>query len=71
MSLVRLTVFSLYEKISADMLVQYAGPAVKFSDTKATIRTAPPRLSQHTEEVLLELGIDGNEVELLRGAGVV
>jgi len=44
---------------------------VKFSDTKATIRIAPPRLSEHTEEALLELGIDGNEVESLRDAGIV
>ncbi|GAB7356551.1 hypothetical protein MBLNU459_g7288t2 [Dothideomycetes sp. NU459] len=51
--------------------INVIGPAVKFSDTKATIRTAPPRLSQHTEEVLLELGIDSKEAASLRKDGVV
>lgn len=44
---------------------------MKFSDTKATVRTAPPRLGQHTEEVLAELGLNAKEVGLLRDAGVV
>lgn len=51
--------------------ISVIGPAVKFSGTKATVRTAPPQLSEHTAEVLSELGIDGEEVELLRSAGVV
>ncbi|OCK78236.1 CoA-transferase family III [Lepidopterella palustris CBS 459.81] len=51
--------------------INVIGPPVKFSETKATVRTGPPRLSQHTEEVLFELGIDKKEVDSLRAAGVV
>jgi succinate---hydroxymethylglutarate CoA-transferase len=47
------------------------GPAVKFSDTKATIRTRPPLHSEHTEEVLGELGISKEEVGRLREEGTV
>jgi succinate--hydroxymethylglutarate CoA-transferase len=37
--------------------IRLIGPAVKFSGTAASIRSQPPRLGQHTDEVLRELGV--------------
>ncbi|KAJ1929392.1 hypothetical protein IWQ60_001195 [Tieghemiomyces parasiticus] len=52
--------------------VRLVGPAVKYSDTPATIRLPPPTLGQHTAEVLCELlALDPKEVERLRGDKVI
>ncbi|KAK3651402.1 hypothetical protein LTR56_002462 [Elasticomyces elasticus] len=47
------------------------GPAVKFSETKATIRERPPRLGEHTESVLAEAGYSEDEVDKLRESGAI
>ena len=47
------------------------GPAVKFSDTKPTIRRNPPLHGEHTDEVLGEFGVDKPEIEQLRNDGVI
>lgn len=47
------------------------GPPVKFSDTKATIRARPPLHSEHTEEVLGELGISKEEIDKMKENGTV
>ncbi len=39
--------------------------------TPAVLRRAPPALGQHSDEVLLELGLDAAQVAALRQAGVV
>jgi len=44
---------------------------VVLSDTPGRITQAPPVLGQHTEELLSELGITGEEVESLRREGVI
>lgn len=45
---------------------------VKYSDSTPGIRSAPPTLGQHTDELLKELlGMEEGEVERLRGEGVV
>ncbi|TKA43837.1 hypothetical protein B0A54_05596 [Friedmanniomyces endolithicus] len=45
---------------------------VKFSESKPSIRTAPPTLGQHTQEVLSEmLGMSDGDIEALKKDGVV
>ncbi|RSM06725.1 hypothetical protein CEP52_005583 [Fusarium oligoseptatum] len=51
--------------------IQVIGPAVKFSETEASLRTPPPNLGQHTDEVLMEAGMDASEVDKLRQEKVV
>ncbi len=47
------------------------GPTVDFSGTPGTIRRPPPRLGEHTDEVLAEIGMDTDAVAGLRADGVV
>jgi succinate--hydroxymethylglutarate CoA-transferase len=45
---------------------------VKYSHSTPGIRTPPPTLGQHTDEVLKEtLGLSKGEIDSLRGEGVV
>ena len=45
---------------------------VKYSESEPSIRTPPPTLGQHTDEVLSEfLGMSSAEVEDLRAQGVI
>jgi crotonobetainyl-CoA:carnitine CoA-transferase CaiB-like acyl-CoA transferase len=44
---------------------------VRFSATPARPAAVAPELGQHTEEILLELGRDWDEINRLRDAGVV
>jgi len=45
---------------------------VKYSHSTPSIRTPPPLLGQHTDEVLGELlGMNGGEIKTLRDEGVV
>lgn len=43
--------------------LEVIAPPVKFSETPATVRTAAPEFSQHTEEVLLELGYAWEDIQ--------
>lgn len=52
-------------------MMRALGPVVKLSDTPAKISKAAPDLGQHTDEVLLELGLASGEVDALRSAGVL
>lgn len=47
------------------------GPAVKFSETKATVRALPAQLGEHSEAVLQEAGYQEDEIEEMREAGVL
>jgi crotonobetainyl-CoA:carnitine CoA-transferase CaiB-like acyl-CoA transferase len=43
----------------------------RFSDTPASLRRTPPRIGEHTDEVLAEAGYDAVEIQALRDAGAV
>jgi crotonobetainyl-CoA:carnitine CoA-transferase CaiB-like acyl-CoA transferase len=52
--------------------VKVVGVPVKFSDTPGGIHRPPPRLGEHTEEVLREFaGITDEELETLRAEGAI
>jgi len=53
-----------------DDLELVASP-MKLSATPVQLRRAPPLLGQHTDEVLMELGLDAAQVLALRTSGVV
>jgi crotonobetainyl-CoA:carnitine CoA-transferase CaiB-like acyl-CoA transferase len=50
-------------------VVRMVGNAVKLSATPASIRRHPPRLGEHTEELLRELGYSAAEVQSLIQSG--
>lgn len=45
-------------------------PVWNFAETKASIRTPPPTLGQHTEEILGRLGFSAAEIQRLRQVGI-
>lgn len=48
------------------------GPVAKFSATPAAVRLPPPRLGQHTEEILRTLlRLDDRELRALRAAQAI
>ncbi len=47
------------------------GPVWRLADTPAEIRTAPPTLGQHTDEVLTGIGMNATDLQRLRTAKVV
>ncbi|MER3420886.1 MAG: formyl-CoA transferase [Chloroflexota bacterium] len=50
--------------------IQVIGPPFRFSETQAEVRSAPPLLGQHTEQVLRELlGMDDAAIAALRAEG--
>ncbi|KII90517.1 hypothetical protein PLICRDRAFT_683185 [Plicaturopsis crispa FD-325 SS-3] len=51
--------------------IKLVAPAVSYSGAKMPVRRAPPWLSQHTDEVLGELGYKEQDILALRKEGVV
>ena len=45
--------------------IKVLGPVAKLSATPASVRTAPPRLGEHSNEVLTELGYSPAQIEQL------
>jgi crotonobetainyl-CoA:carnitine CoA-transferase CaiB-like acyl-CoA transferase len=50
--------------------LRLVGSPIRLSATPVSLRHPPPLLGQHTDEVLVELGLDAAEREALRAAGV-
>jgi len=51
--------------------IKVTGIPVKLSDTPGEVKTAPPLLGQHTQEILSELGYNNRDVEKLRQEKVI
>ena len=51
--------------------VRTANPGPRFSETPMKLWRVPPRLGEHTSEVLREMGFDAKELEELRAAKVI
>jgi crotonobetainyl-CoA:carnitine CoA-transferase CaiB-like acyl-CoA transferase len=62
--------FSLYEHPDVGS-VRTVNPGARFSETPAKVFRIPPRLGEHTEEILREAGIEKSQVEELRAAKVI
>ena len=56
---------------TVDKQLKMVGIPVKFGDTKASIRTRPPLLGEHTEEVLQEIGVGKERFNWLTEEGVI
>jgi crotonobetainyl-CoA:carnitine CoA-transferase CaiB-like acyl-CoA transferase len=51
--------------------VPQVGLPYKLSATPASIRSAPPLLGEHSDQILAELGYSADEVAALRDSGVI
>ena len=51
--------------------VKLVAPAVTYNGERMPVTRPPPYLSQHTDEVLQELGYTADQIQELRGKGIV
>jgi crotonobetainyl-CoA:carnitine CoA-transferase CaiB-like acyl-CoA transferase len=51
--------------------VRVVGPPYNFSETPGSIRRYPPRLGEHTDEILRELGFAESDITTFRTAGAI
>ncbi|HBV25916.1 MAG TPA: carnitine dehydratase, partial [Acidimicrobiaceae bacterium] len=47
------------------------GPAAKFSRTPVGVRHGAPLPNQHTDEILEQVGVTREQLDELRGAGII
>ena len=47
------------------------GPAVKFSESKTSVRRMPPLLGEHTDDVLGGVGYSADEIAKMRKDGAI
>ncbi len=76
-----LTAFQSPEARARSMLVEIEHPAfgvlrqvgipIEFGSTPGAVRTAPPLLGEHSDEVLIELGIGPEELDRLRAQKII
>jgi len=62
--------FTMYEHPEAGQ-VRTVNPGMRFSETPARMWRPPPRLGEHTEEVLREAGFERAQLEELRAEKVI
>jgi len=62
--------FTIYEHPQAGQ-VRTVNSGMRFSETPARMRRMPPRLGEHTEEVLREAGFELSQIEELRAEKVI
>jgi len=62
--------FSVYEHPSAGT-VRTVNPGARFTETPMKMWRVPPKLGEHTDEILREAGIERSQVEELRAAKVI
>lgn len=51
--------------------IKLVNTPIKFSDANPGVRTAPPTLGQHTNEVLAEIGMSDKDIATLKEQGIV
>lgn len=51
--------------------IKLVNTPMKFSDATPGVRSAPPTLGQHTNEVLREIGMKDADITSLKGQGVI
>ena len=61
---------SIKPQSAIESIATVASP-LRLLDTPPVLRNAPPSLGEHTEEVLMELGLNAARIAALREAGVV
>ncbi len=52
-------------------ILKAIGVPIKFSETKATDIAPPPIMGQHNDEILSMIGMSQEEIERLRGNGII
>jgi crotonobetainyl-CoA:carnitine CoA-transferase CaiB-like acyl-CoA transferase len=62
--------FAVYDHPTAGK-VRTVNPGARFSETPARMWRMPPKLGEHTDEVLREAGIERSQLEELRAAKVI
>lgn len=68
-ALARDYVFEYADKNLGDLLLH--GHPIHFSSTKREVRSGPPLLGEHTEDILSQHGYSTEEVEALRASGAI
>ena len=51
--------------------VDQVAPPYELSATPASVRTPPPLLGEHSDEILSDVGYSADEIRALRDSGVV
>ena len=51
--------------------IKQVGIAIKLSDTPGKVRSLPPLLGEHTEEILTGLGYNKQRINELRQEGII